>query len=231
MYCMNCGVKLADTEKVCPLCQTRVYHPDLVQGEAEKPYPAHKYPTAERGTKWGLIILSILYLLPIVTVLLCDLEINGTVMWSGYVIGALLLCYVIGILPTWFRNPNPVIFVPCGFAALGLFLLYINFATGGNWFMSFAFPVTGGIGLIVTAVVTLMRYVPKGALYIFGGASVALGAFMLLVEFLMYHTFQNPVLTGWAIFPLLALVMLGGLLIFLAICRPAREVMERKFFI
>ena len=30
MYCVNCGVKLAPTESVCPLCGTRVYHPDLV---------------------------------------------------------------------------------------------------------------------------------------------------------------------------------------------------------
>ena len=31
MYCVKCGVRLADTEKVCPLCATRVYHPDLEQ--------------------------------------------------------------------------------------------------------------------------------------------------------------------------------------------------------
>ena len=34
MYCVKCGVQLADTEKSCPLCGTRVYHPDLVQAEA-----------------------------------------------------------------------------------------------------------------------------------------------------------------------------------------------------
>ena len=35
-------------------------------------------------------------------------------------------------LPLWFRRPNPVIFVPVDFAAIGLYLLYINFATGGR---------------------------------------------------------------------------------------------------
>ena len=29
MYCANCGVKLADSEKVCPLCKTVAYHPDI----------------------------------------------------------------------------------------------------------------------------------------------------------------------------------------------------------
>jgi hypothetical protein len=35
----------------------------------------------------------------------------------------------------------------------------------------------------------------------------------------------------WSLYPLTALVLLGGMLIFLAICRPARETMERKFFL
>ena len=35
MYCIQCGVKLADTEKQCPLCGTVVFHPDLPRPEAE----------------------------------------------------------------------------------------------------------------------------------------------------------------------------------------------------
>ena len=31
MYCIKCGVELADTEKQCPLCGTLVYHPELEQ--------------------------------------------------------------------------------------------------------------------------------------------------------------------------------------------------------
>ena len=35
MYCIQCGVKLADTEKTCPLCATVVYHPQLERPHAE----------------------------------------------------------------------------------------------------------------------------------------------------------------------------------------------------
>ena len=31
MYCINCGVKLADTEHICPLCGTEVFHPELMR--------------------------------------------------------------------------------------------------------------------------------------------------------------------------------------------------------
>jgi hypothetical protein len=76
-----------------------------------------------------------------------------------------------------------------------------------------------------------MYYLKKGSLYIFGGAFIALGAMMPLLEFLLYYTFQLNKLVGWSFYPLVSLVLVGGLLIFLAICKPAREVMERKFFI
>ena len=51
MYCVKCGVKLADTEKKCPLCNTVVCHPDFKQ-TAERPlYPSSKLPRSSSGSK------------------------------------------------------------------------------------------------------------------------------------------------------------------------------------
>lgn len=231
MYCVKCGVALAASEQQCPLCGTRVYHPDLEIPKADPLYPKGKYPATAPRSFLGQIILLALYLIPLLVVPLCDLQLNGQITWSGFVIGALLLSYILFALPLWFRKPNPVIFVPCGFAAVAVYLLYIDLATAGGWFLGFAFPITGGVCLIVTAVVTLLRYVRKGALYILGGASIALGGLMLLTEFLLNITFGISHFFGWSLYPLIALVIVGGLLIFLAICRPARQTLERKFFI
>lgn len=230
MYCINCGVKLADSEARCPLCGTVPYHPEITRSEGTPLYPKNRYPSTEVKPKAAQAVLLVLFLIPMITTLLIDLRINQMVTWSGYVIGALLLGYVVVLLPWWFRKPNPVIFVPCNFVAIGLYLLYIDLTTGGNWFMSFAFPVVGGLGLIVTAVVTLLRYVRRGQLYIFGGASMAMGAMMLLMEFLIVITFHRG-FVGWSIYPLAALMLLGGFLIYLAINHSAREMMERKLFI
>lgn len=230
MYCIKCGVKLAHHQKECPLCGTVVFHPDI-QPSGEPSYPAQQKPAPQMRSQAALVIVTTLFLIPLLITLLCDMQINGSVTWSGYVVGALTVCYTMFVLPYWFRNPNPVIFVPCSFAAVGVFLLYISWATNGGWFLSFAFPVTGGVCLIVTAVVTLLRYVPRGGLYIIGGAFIALGAFMPLMEFLLNLTFNFPQVFIWSIYPLVVLVLLGAMLIFLAICRPARETMEQKFFL
>lgn len=231
MYCCNCGVKLADTEKKCPLCGVDAFHPDIHRQEAEPLYPEDKMPVPHVSSRGAQIIATAVFLLPAIITFLCDMQINGEVRWSGYVIGALLLCYVMFVLPYWFRDPNPVIFVPCGFVAIGLYLLYINMKTGGSWFLSFGFPVTGCIGLITTAMVTLLRYLKRGKLYIFGGSFIALGAFMPLMEYLLYVTFEPIRFIGWSLYPLSAFVVLGAMLIFLAINHRAREKMEKKFFI
>lgn len=231
MYCAKCGVALADTEAMCPLCGTRA-HPDIRQQEETPLYPPQQYP-APQVSSWGVqIVLTTLFLMPLLICLQCDLLVSGGVTWSGYVAGALLVCYVIAVLPVWFRKPNPVVFVPCSFAAVGCYLLYISIATGGGWFLSFAFPVVGTVCLIVTAVVTLLYYVRRGVLYILGGAFAALGAFMPLMGFLLNLTFfDSASFAFWSLYPLTGLMLLGLMLIFLAICRPARETMQRKFFI
>ena len=229
MYCVNCGVKLADTENKCPLCNTEVYHPVIKQVKERELYPAEKMPkkpSVSRNLNGAGVVL---FLMPMIICFFADFQLNGKLEWFGFVAGALLVAYVIFALPLWFVKPEPVIFTPCGVAAVILYLLYINLAVGGKWFLSFAFPVAGGIGIIICAVVTLFRYLKKGRLYILGGAFSLTGAFMLLIEFFMHLTFKLR-LIGWSIYPLIVMVSIGALLIYFAINSSARESMERKLF-
>jgi len=228
MYCIKCGVRLADTESRCPLCNTRVYHPEILCVREEPLYPADQFPP-HRHRKGGAITLTAVAVLALITVLVCDLQLHRSITWSGYAAGALMVLYTVFALPLWFSRPNPVIFVPCGFAAAVLYLLYVNFTTSGNWFFSFALPVTLGIGSIVTTLIALLRYVRRGRLYTVGGCTLATGVFMLPLEMLLSHTFCTDFI-GWSVYPLTALTLLGGYLIFLGICRRAREAMARKFF-
>ena len=231
MYCVKCGVALADTEKQCPLCNTLVYHPDIPREDAEPLYPHDSMPP-KQPHPWGiLLVVSILFLLPMTICLTADLSINGQLNWSGYVIGVLLMSYTILVLPSWFRKPNPVIFTPIGFAAIALFLLYVCLATGGSWFLPFAFPVTGFLCLLVTAVVVLCRYTRKGLLYVFGGASLAMGGFMVLLEFLLHITFGLPGIGTWSFYPMFVFALLGITLILIAIVPSFRESLSKKFFV
>ncbi len=231
MYCVNCGVRLADTEKKCPLCGTQVYHPDLKQPDATPLYP-EDYRQAKPINRWYImLIVSILYLLPMSICLACDLSIGGSISWSGYVIGGLLIFYAAFLLPSWFEHPNPVIFVPSTFGVIAAFLLYVSWRSGGSWFFTFGLPVTAAIGLMVTALVTLSRYIRRGRLYIYGGFTIAMGAFCVLLEILLHITFGLPGFGTWSLYPLVSLTLLGLAMIATAIFRPLREALEKRFFL
>ena len=220
-----------DGEKQCPLCKTRVYHPDYISEKKEDTFPKDKYPKREKRSFFVHALLTGLFLLPMIIVTLCDLQFMGGITWSGYVTGALLIIYSATVLPMWFRSPNPVIFVPTFFATVILYLFYINFAVDGNWFFTFALPVAAGVALIISAAVALVKYLRKALLFILGGAFILFGAGMIPMEYLMTLTFDRVRFIGWSFYPLITFALVGGFLIFLGAYRPARDIMERKFFV
>ncbi len=230
MYCIKCGVELADSEKTCPLCKTPVFHPTVKQGDGEPNYPEFTPTEKNASPKGVLFILTCLLLIPVLITTAVDILTGGGISWSGYVTGGISLFYIIVILPTWFKRPNPSVFVPSAFAAIILFLLYINFSVGGNWFMTFAFPVTGALGLITTAVAVLLHYLKGGYLYIFGGAFIALGLYCFRIEILVTLTFGHA-FVFWSLYVCIGLFIIAGMLLTIAICKPLRESLEKKFFI
>lgn len=228
MYCVKCGIKLADSEETCPLCSTGVGQiPEREPGPSLYPKDRPYRRKINKGAVNGALL--ILWLIPVLVTAFVDLQGDWGLSWSLYVIGALALGYVAVGLPAWFQKPNPVIFVPCSFAAAGLYLLLVERLTGGSWFLPFGLPVTGSFALVVTAMVALLRYIKKGRLYIVGGGVMALGAVSVLTELLTMAAFQRPFI-GWSVYPMIVLLLLGGMLIFLGINATARERMERRFF-
>lgn len=231
-YCIKCGVELGSSEQKCPLCGTVVYHPDIKREDGKKPYPPYKSGSEETINLSGvLFVVTVVWLIPILLTLMADFQINGKLKWAGYAVGALVLLYTIIVLPIWFKAPNPVIFSSADFAAVALYLFYINFETNGSWFLTFALPVVSGSAIIVVTVITLMRYVRRGYLFMFGGAFIVNGFFGVLIETLLNLTFHIRDTLVWSIYPLIAFFLIGASLIVIAICKPLRESLHKKFFI
>ena len=230
MYCIKCGAELSVGQALCPLCNTRVYHPDL-PNEGSPTYPKKEFVSEQVNRKSILLVITILSLIPLLVPLFFELSYHGEVSWSGYVAGGVILFYLSFILPSWFRRPRPTVFVPCNFAAAILFLLYVALQTGGDWFLSFAFPVAGALGLIVTTMATLLFHLRRGHLYVWGGGLIALGAWTVLIELIIGVAFGVVSSVRWSLFSLVPLVILGLLLILVAIVRPIRESLYKIFFI
>lgn len=232
MYCIKCGVELADSEKKCPLCGTVVYNPDSRQDETPGPFPKDVQIHEEFNRSGILFILTFIFIIPALLTLICDLSLNSDITWSGYCACSIAFVYLVTTLPVWFRKPNPVIFVSADFIGGVLLLFYINQRAGGNWFLTFALPVTCGIAVITIAVISLLKYIGKrGYLYIYGGGLIATGGFMMVIEALLNLTFGLRVSFVWSFYPLIVLTLIGAMLLIIAICKPLRESLRKKFFI
>ena len=231
MFCIKCGIELSDGQKICPICQTRVYHPDI-KNEGTPTYPRRAFKSEEINIRGLLFVVTLLHLVPIVFAVILDLNLNGKFDWTGYVVGAVLLFYVAAVLPMWFKNPNPAIFTPCSFAAITLYLGYIDYCTDGKWFLTLALPVCLMAGVITTAMVTLLRYIRKHRLYIVGGGFILAGVFVMMIEVFLHMTFDFAHDGyAWSLYPMVFLMIIGVALIVIEIVKPFKESLKKIFFI
>ena len=230
MYCIKCGAKLSNGQTICPICETKVFHPDFIIQE-ENTYPKVPFESEEFNRKGLMFVITMLFLIPLILPILLELGWRSNISWSGYASGGTLIFYTAFIMPYWFKKPNPVIFVPVTFALTIGLLLFICYKTEGSWFMTFAFPVVGTLGLIITVATALLYYVKKGYLYTVAGTLIAIGVWSVLLEFDIRTSFGTSTPFYWSLAPLTVLTIAGIMLIVIAIVRPFRESLRRIFFI
>lgn len=227
MYCAHCGVKLADTEKRCPLCGTEAYHPEIKRPEVDPLYPQDFVFKKELSKPTTHIIILTLFLISILVALYCDFYLDRTLTWSGYVVSSIILVYIIVILPLWFKKRTPAVFVPIDFLAITILLHYINYVTGADWFLTLALPLVTYLAVVVTATAVLLYYLKKGHLYVVGAFFIALGLFMDIIEICIVWTFKLN-FDGWSLYPTIPLVLIGIGLIAISISRNIRAILSRK---
>ena len=231
MYCVKCGVRLEDGAAACPLCGTPSWNPE--ERERNTHYNPELYPAPEKEGKYTLLAVITVVMAGIALgCLIACLVALGRVGWSGYVLFGVAFVYISAVLPFWFRRYYPAVFLPLSFAALAGYLLYINGATGGHWFLSFAFPVTGMAFLITyfSVGIALIRFRPRTKLMLLGLLFILTGGFMLLLEFFLHISFSMKMFR-WSIYPAAFFGILGIFLFIASLIRPLRRGLYKKFFI
>ena len=88
-----------------------------------------------------------------------------------------------------------------------------------------------GAGVIFCATVALLRYCRRAYLLIFGGAFIASGLYMVLIELLLNSVFHLSATFLWSFYPLAACAVLGVMLLVVGLCPSLRESLRKKFFI
>ncbi len=231
MYCVRCGVRLQEGVKACPLCNTPVWCPEAGEGASHAATYSDRYPIISRQRRLTVMAsLTVVLLAAMVACLSIALNTTGRIGWAFYVIVGVSAFYLIFLLPLWFKNPHPMVFVPISFVSVCLALLLISGYTGGRWFLSFAFPLTAILAALTIGAIALYRYVKRGTIFITGGLLMAIGGGCLLAEFFEHLTFHTSMFT-WSLYAAGVFFLFGGFLLLAGVIRPLRECLERRFFI
>lgn len=230
MYCVYCGVKLRDGAGECPLCGTKVMLPAAGAQEAKTDW-SDRMPEKEKrhGVVLAVWMVTTAMLAAGLACLILCLRTFGEPAWSGYVMMSLGMAWVWLMLPLLFRRYRPMIFLPVDFAFLAAFLLYVCVKNGGDWFLPFAFPVTGITALLTLAGVAIFRYIRQGRLRLLGLYLVLIGCSFMLVEFFQHITFGTPMF-DWSLYCVCAFGALGLFLFIATLIPPLHAYLRRTFF-
>lgn len=135
MYCSKCGKKLPDGTTTCPDC-------DLVVTQV---YPENGkknfFRSPGKGSKSFAALFTALLVFPATICTALDLAIDKYDYWFGYVVGALLVTWIIIVLPVLKITPPAVTAMIC-FGSIVCYVYYIMSKTNFfAWMPGFLLPM------------------------------------------------------------------------------------------
>jgi len=237
-YCVECGVKLADSESVCPLCNTKVINPNhpAPEEQPDRPYPSiienQITGLRRRELAW---VLMIFLLLPVGATVIIDLltgDIPFALNWSTIVIGAGALLAVWALVPLVFTKISIYAAVALDFAAIAGFLAVIALYVGQwRWCTHLAIPITVATGLGVCTMIAIIRSKKLRILTRAALCCITLGLYILALELIIDYTVLGYLTVSWSIYAIVPLVFVA-LLLFTISRRPRlMDELKRRLFV
>lgn len=229
-YCVNCGVELETSLKVCPLCQTPVINPnELRQKQTDSPFPREKGQVEKVKRKDMAIFLSVVLTAIGGTCGILNLLVFQAAAWSLLVIGACIILWVFFIPAVIYTEISPHAAIFLDGISVGLYLYFLTLVTGNDaWFWQLALPIMGLVVVVVELFVLCIRKLPvtflTTALYLISAVAVL----CLGLESLIDYFARQKIQLVWSAVVLTVCVILDITLITLLSSRRLRSAVRRR---
>ena len=232
-YCVNCGVELAPSEKVCPLCDTPVLNPnDRSAKKAERPYPRHLEKIDRKiDRRYGVALGTIILAIPLVVSLLADMIISGRLSWSLYVAGALFCVFVWFLLPFLYGRDRPYLAITTDALAAGLYLAVISYAGAHMaWFLPLAAPLVIAAAVCAALTAAVLRsklaglYKPAAILMITGVLAVA-------SELTIDMYLRGALSLSWSVIAFVVCLLISFMLMLIEKKQKLKEDIKKRLFL
>lgn len=232
-YCPKCGVELAGSEERCPLCHT----PTPIMGD---PLEARPYPLPDNAPiqaqmpkkrRTFAAVCAILLLIPVLTCVVCDINIDGAVTWSRYVLISTALVYVYIFPPLILLRRRMLTGILLDCVGTAGFLFGLECFTHGNWFLPFGLPLTVLVFLLFGCAILLVRKTPWNTLKILATILFGTGVFVMGLEWLINRSFFDGAPMTWAVYTFIPCMLLGAALLVIDRNPSCKQELRKRFFI
>lgn len=139
MYCSNCGKKLPDGVTVCSDCNP------APQVKAEKVSPVETKETffkmPSKGSKSYAALFTAMLVFPATICTAIDIAFDKYDYWFGYVVGALIVTWVIAVLPVLKVTSPAITALICFGSIIGYTYFIMSKTEFFNWLPKFLLPI------------------------------------------------------------------------------------------
>lgn len=202
-YCIDCGVKVIDNSKECPLCTRELEYPRR-EGNRYPHFPITKgrveFLKVKKSNPFLLSLITLFTLLVSVIPLGIDFITDTKITWSLYTLSSFFYLYLTGAGIVIYRGRGFLIYTSININT-ALFLFTLDLISPKNsWFLEYAltgFIFLQGISLLTALIVRNQESrLIKSSIII-----LALAIFLFILDYSILSTTTWSIITGSILIP------------------------------
>lgn len=228
-YCVNCGVKLKESEKVCPLCNTKVINPNNLKTDFIPAYSQNIEKTKKVNKKYLCFLITIILMGVTIITVLCNLIFTGNITWSIYVVASILflnskLSFVL------FKNKFFPLFIDLLTTETLIYVIaYLN--NGLHWFYYLVCPFIFIIWIYIILCTFVLSKKKYNLLRRFSVAFSFISVILLIIESCIDMYKYEKITINWSIYAILPIIIIGTILFLISYNRKLIEEIKQRIFI
>lgn len=194
MYCSKCGKQLPEGTTFCSDCD-----PVVVNQVQPEPQKESFFKVPGKGSKSYAALFTALLVFPATICTAIDIAFDKYDYWFGYVVGALLVTWVIAVLPVLRITPPAVTAMIC-FGSIICYTYYIMSKTNFfDWLPEFLLPMMILTAAFISLDVALIGGKKIKGLHIFSLLSLECAVYLISWEVILDNLKFGEIDLGWSL--------------------------------
>lgn len=228
-YCVNCGVKLKKSEKVCPLCNTKVINPNIINDDYKPGYSSLVEEYNKINVKFLCKLITDILLVVASVIVLCDFIISKNLTWSIYVVASILYLDSKLTFVLFKKKFIPLLIELLSTEGLLFIIAYLN--NGLHWFLYLVCPFIFIIWLYIILCIFIFSKKKFNFLRRFSLAFASISVVLLVIEGCIDLFKDEKIIFNWSIYAVLPIAIVSILIFIFSYNKKLIDEIKQRIFI